>query len=302
MSEADLIMRGCGGNKIRVEPTEIRAEGGPEYPRLIVFAKLDLNPIRGWQAGEQHFVILNFQCGLFLQGHQFKIADAISNFAPSKVLSSNTSSSYNIEFPLDLYRIVKIEEKRRGDLRLRLDLRFLIGLYEPLVVQSGEKQRPTDFLTEFESPSTQINLEVPKSHWVEKVLPSLGYLEYFLVEIPKGKKVIQDAWNYLEKAESAFTRWETKAVFANCREMGVLLDKTIKGKFGETDFTFAERWSRAYKQFNHFASMDLHLEDIKKSTKYTPTDVKVNKPDAEHLLFITKSLLKYAEELLQEAE
>lgn len=84
--------------------------------------------------------------------------------------------------------------------------------------------------------------------------------------------------------------------------MGILLDKTIKDKFGEANFTYAERWSRAYKHFNYYASFGLHLENFKSSQKYSPADVKVHKPDAEHLLIDTKSLIKYAEELLREAE
>lgn len=302
MPETNLTIRSYSGGKIRVESTEIRAEGGPEYPRLVIPIRLDLNPVKGYQETEQRFVILDVQCSLFLQDHPFKIADAIASLYPYKVSYPNTSNTYTIEFPMDLYRIGKIEEKRRGNIKLRLDFRFLIGLYKPFIIQSEEKQDTKDFLTDFESPSAQLYLEVPQSHWVEKILPSLGYLEYFLVEMPKGKKVIREAWDYLEKAESAFTRWETKAVFVNCREMGVLLDKAIKDKFGEANFAYAERWSRAYKQFSHFASLDLHLEDIKMSPKYSPEDVKVNKPDAEHLLIVTKSLIKYAEELLQEAE
>ena len=301
MPETSLTIRSYSGSKIRVESTEIKAEGGPEYPRLVMPIGLDLNPVKGYQETEQRFVMLDVQCSLFLQDHPFKIADAIASLYPYKVSNPNNSITYAIEFPMDLYRIGKIEEKRRGNIKLRLDFRFLIGLYKPLIIQSEEKQDTKDFLTDFESPSAQLYLEVPQSHWVEKILPPLGYLVYFLVEIPKGKKVIREAWDYLEKAESAFTRWETKAVFVNCREMGVLLDKTIKDKFGEANFAYAERWSRAYNQFNHFASLDLHLENIKLSPKYSPADVKVHKPDAEHLLIITKSLIKYAEELLQEA-
>jgi len=36
--------------------------------------------------------------------------------------------------------------------------------------------------------------------------------------IPKGKKVIEEAWNYEEKAEECYRQWNTKGVYGNCRE------------------------------------------------------------------------------------
>lgn len=127
---------------------------------------------------------------------------------------------------------------------------------------------------------------------MKNILPSLGYLECLLVEIPKNNKILLKAWDYLEKAENAFMRWDTQGVFTNCREVGRILDNEIKNKFGESDSAYTERWGRFYKKgFNHWASLDLHREDIK---------VEVKKADAAHLMLVTKSLIKFVEELLQE--
>lgn len=194
MPETSLTIRSDSRSKIRVEPTEIRAEGGVVYPRLIIPTRLVLNPVKGYDGKEQQFVIMDVQCNLFLQDRTFKIADAIAYSVAFKVYNPNTPFNHTIEFPMDPHRIGKIEEIRIGtDLKIRLDLRFLIGLYESVCLQDEGKEQTKDFLTEFESPLAQLNIEVPKSHWVEKILPSLGYSEYFLVEIPKGTKVIREA-------------------------------------------------------------------------------------------------------------
>lgn len=146
---------------------------------------------------------------------------------------------------------------------------------------------------------------ISSSDWIHDYAPKLELGEYFIVEIPKGKKTIEEAWNYMEKAEECFRRWDTKGVYANCREVGSLLDRIIKDKFGKDSFVYDERWGRTYKRFKNvsfadFASLDLHLEDIKKSPKYSPEDVKISKADAEHILIVTKALIKYAGELLEE--
>lgn len=301
MAEASFYLVGhSGNNRIRVEPTSISAQGGPEYPRLIVPAGLDLNPIVDHERRGRQFTIFDLQCGLFVH-ERFKISDAISNFRPYRLYSANVSTSCSLEFPLDAYRIQKIEEKRKGDLKIRLDLLFIVALYEPLVPESGKKQNISQYLTGIESSLVQLNIEIPQSHWVDKVLPPLGFGEYFIIEVPRGKNIIQEAWKYIEKAEAAFNSWNTEGVYSNCRELGTLLDRTMKAKFRANHFAYIEKWSRAYEKFDHFASLGLHLEDIKKSPKYAPGDVKIGKADAEHLIIVTKALIKYAAELLQEA-
>jgi len=143
-------------------------------------------------------------------------------------------------------------------------------------------------------------MRIPSTDWIHDYAPKLELGEYFVVEIPKGKGVIQEAWSYVEKAEECFRRWDTKGVYANCREVGYLLDRIIKEKFRKDSFNYRERWGRAYGRFEHLASLDLHLEQLKQKQQYMTEDVKIGKDDAEHILTITKLLIKYAEELLGE--
>ena len=107
------------------------------------------------------------------------------------------------------------------------------------------------------------DIRIHSSDWIHDYAPNLGMGEYFAVEIPKGEKVIKEAWDYVEKAEECFRTWDTKGVFANCREVGKVLDKKIKKEFGERSFTYNERWGRAYLRFfNFLVSLGLHLEDM----------------------------------------
>jgi hypothetical protein len=142
-------------------------------------------------------------------------------------------------------------------------------------------------------------IRIPSTDWIHDYAPKLELGEYFIVEIPKGN-VVKEAWNYIDKAEECYRRWDTKGAFANCREVGSLLDRTMKQKFGKESFISEERWGRVYQRFSYCASLDLHLEDIKKSQKYPIDAIKIGKTDVEFILITTKALVKYAEELLQE--
>lgn len=130
--------------------------------------------------------------------------------------------------------------------------------------------------------------------WTQDYLPKLGLGEYFIIELPKGRKVIQGAWKYVEKAEKCYRQWNTKGVYAHCREVGALLNKTINGKF--RDDPIIKKWKRAIQKFEYLTSLDLHEENIE--AEEPKGKVSIGRPEVEHILIVTKALIKYAEELL----
>jgi len=165
------------------------------------------------------------------------------------------------------------------------------------------------------------DIRIPSTDWIHDYAPKLEIGEYFVVEIPKGEKIIEKAWSYVEKAEECFRRWDINGVCSNCRSAGDILNKVIKEKFGKDSFTYNERWGRAYLRFfNYLVSLGLHLEDMKgknweeliknipegfphpkRRADYPDDEIKrFGKADAQHILIVTKLLIKYAEELLGE--
>jgi len=285
MPSEDLRISGHSkGNKIYIDPTHITANSGLGYPRLLILVKLDLNPLKTSDVREQNFTILEIRSDIFMKESGLKIADAISTVGSHfyKVDRPNIEATYNLEYPLDYHRVMKIEERRVGNLDIRINFRFVIALFEQKVVK------------DYDTPSVQLSIEIPQSHWIEYILPALGFGEYFLIKIPKGSKSFGKAWEYIENAEHSFKSWNIKGIYANCRDLGELLDRSIKDKFGAKNFNYKERWGRIYASFSSLASLALHEENI------NPNDFKIGRADAEHLLIRAKTLVKYAEELLRE--
>jgi hypothetical protein len=139
-------------------------------------------------------------------------------------------------------------------------------------------------------------IRIPSVDWIHDFEPKLGLGEYFIVEIPKGKGVVKEAWDYVEKAEECYRQWDTKGAYANCREVGKLLDRTINRKFRNDPIT--KKWKRAIEKFETLTSLDLHEEDIKEQEP--KGEISIGRPEAEHILIVTKAMIKYAEELLEE--
>ena len=78
----------------------------------------------------------------------------------------------------------------------------------------------------------EYEFRIPSTDWIYEYAPKLGLGEQYIIQIPKGDNVLVEAWNYVDQAESSYRNWNTKGVYANCRECGKLLDNKIKEKFG----------------------------------------------------------------------
>jgi hypothetical protein len=147
----------------------------------------------------------------------------------------------------------------------------------------------------------KIKLELPHQidvgRWVNEFTPRLGIGRRVLLEVPSGGELFDKVKGYLRSADNALSIWDTKSVFVNCREIGSVLDQHIKVTCGEVSFIFKERWGRVFRQFSHWASLDLHIEDLRKKKEYEKEELSIFKPDAECLLFQTNNLIKFAQEL-----
>lgn len=152
------------------------------------------------------------------------------------------------------------------------------------------------FLTINDQVLKKEGIRIPSVDWIHDFKPKLGLGQYFIVEIPKGKGVVKEAWDYVEKAEECYGQWDTKGAYANCREVGKLLDRTINGKFKNDPIT--KKWKRAIEKFETLTSLNLHEEDIKEQEP--KGEITIGRPEAEHILIVTKAMIKYAEELLEE--
>lgn len=275
------------GSTVEVITTEISADGGPDYPRLLVPVELNLTPyeVRG---GEKRY--------FDVQRPLRKIANVAPVFVLQLVREPSRTWRWPLEFSLDIYRINRLEQERSGsDVNFDLRLTFLICEYTPTPIQ-GQEIRGRE---SFDRVYTQNYFTIYESRWVKEILPRLAHLEYFIMEIPKGKmpedqKVVQDAWGLLKEAEAALDKWNTVTLFEKCRSISKTLDNAIE-KSSLPPFT-KEKWNRALKAFAYFASLGVHGEMPVLSEQYRGGEIR--RPDAEFLLFTTRFLLKYAGEIL----
>lgn len=290
-----------GGNtscRLALDELDIKGEGWRAYPRLVVPLRIRLEaPLTGKEDGSQEFVMAG-RCGLFIPDMKEKVADGLL-LDLGQPVNAGSDTGLRFEFPLDPLRVRLVEERRKGDVRLRfgIQLSMLGGKSTAFPIAGGVSITGHSAINPHALYAHMENVTIPQSHWVKNVLPAWELFDYFLVEVPRGATTIEAAWKYVASAEAAFSQWDMKSLAANCREVGKVLDAELKGRLGAENLDYSVKWVRALHRFGHFVSWPLHLEDNRKQLEgHVP---EATKADGEFLLLNTKALVKYAQELLE---
>ena len=182
-----------------------------------------------------------------------------------------------------------------------VDAAFLVHAYDPDFTTSTTNRWILSgdsgpvFLQVVEQ-QLQCNITIPASDWIHDYAPKLGLGRFFVIEVPY-EGIISEAWEYVRRAEEALAKCDIESVYANCREVGTLLNRIVKESIGNRPAI--KKWHRAIGYFERLSSLALHREEIRNQKPVG--EIKISCEDAEFVILITKALIKYAEELLQNA-
>ncbi|MBI5539666.1 MAG: hypothetical protein HY951_06375 [Bacteroidia bacterium] len=97
--------------------------------------------------------------------------------------------------------------------------------------------------------TVNLYFSIPKSHWVEKILPNLGYQSLKLIEIPLTHKTLKEAYGDIifefNKAEGYFNQKDYNKCVAHCRcTLDALTRNLIKIRKQEASET-AFKWLKS---------------------------------------------------------
>jgi hypothetical protein len=202
--------------------------------------------------------------------------------------NSLTNSSFFID--LDYYRLNQIEKVREGgDLRARVEISFISEWEqwrEPL-----SKNYNTVYL----------DFRIPKSDWVEKILPQLKYKEVSLIEIPKIEKPeYSDIIAKLNEAWKVYSMGEYDKVLIECRKAIEALSSIVKNKGFEREIDengkkkVVPDWGKALGHKDTGSIIETFVQKLygflSPGSHYGKS---INKEDAELAIMTTHALVNY---------
>jgi hypothetical protein len=137
---------------------------------------------------------------------------------PFYLLPPGSSISSRLYAELDPYRLAQVEKIREGrDLQIRLELKYIAE-----VQQQPPVRQPVN---------VPIIERIPKSDWVEIILPQMRFKEVSLLEIPRIEKPeFSEVIGKINEAWRLYSMGEYDKVLTECRKAMEALTNVVKGK------------------------------------------------------------------------
>jgi hypothetical protein len=210
--------------RVRIAYQSARPESFSIYPRLTLTFEVNHNIT----AGSQIFTLnLSFSGELRIikeAGPQYYLGSLIP-LEPIVSVPGGSASNFQLGLNMSHYDLGQIERIREGkDLHLSANLRFVAEIQE-----QPQTRRQFGF---------QIEFRIPKSDWVEKFLPQMGYKTVSLLEIPQliGSE-FQDIVKYLDEAWKQHSMGAYDRVLTDCRKALEALSTKIRAEGYEKEIS-----------------------------------------------------------------
>lgn len=205
-----------------IDETQVFGSGGGYYPRLSILLRVHFSSIS--TPGSDYYVT-GLDARLY-HPNTGLVADALPVRLqriqrPLPGYAAANEQTY-LEFPMDARRVAQLETLRDGkDLSLRLDL--MLAVQEHGIIAGDEKtKRPNIWgLKWLQQLVTQVNFTVPRSVWIERVLPQIGHGVIHIVELPAvpiaACSAMQNSYEALRQAQSLHHQGLYDLAVTKCR-------------------------------------------------------------------------------------
>lgn len=290
---------------ISLEVDRISGTGGPEYPCLFIPVEFTLRPSED-KGKIRAYSLLWLKSSLHMGN--IKIGEGISESIAEYSWPHLSPRQISIEIPLDIYRIENIEKRRQGNIQFRLSGSGLIAEH-PSVTKAGpnEQQEYRRDVEEFATGYFNITFSIPQSHWVDKILPGLGYGKVKLIEIPTLEKIEPDtfknAQEELVQAQHYFIQGDYDKAVEHCRNalepLKEFLPK-IKTLLTNSKYEWVTEVGQA--TYEWIDKIYKKTRDVSSIPHHPPSIGHFNRFEAHAILMVTTALLSYSGKLLSEEE
>lgn len=194
-----------------------------------------------------------------------------------------------LEFVLDEAALTAIEKNRTDDIRFNLELILSFWIVSPNYPSGGFQNSATG----------AIQITIPRSVWVEKILSQLGYRSFKLVEVPLHHEALLEAYDDIisefNKAEKYFKHPDYNKCVAHCRHALDKLTRNLKKLKTISDTETGFKWLKAIDEstLEWIDELNKASSGITSKSHHSGQKRDFTRAEAESIYLITLGLLNY---------
>lgn len=293
---------GIGASTLAVfsfETQNIAGKDGPEFPLLTILYDLQLGHYRN--SSESGVPIHPVTC-LYLAGELWSQQKVVARFHEDLALVSPNPAQGYLEIPLDILTVERIEQARPGDFVGALKCRAL------LAVHAHDNGSVEKFVMAESQPT---GFSISKSHWIERILPQLGYGRLELLEVRLSNAMPPDyglpkAVAEIRRARDFFVAGEWDKAVAQCRmAIETIPDSRplkLNGtpRFAQKVDTFVNEHLKVGDEEAKFLAGGMNALWAVCSRPVHPSASTFRRADAEFILRNTTAIVEYVGRLLSQ--
>lgn len=233
------------------------------------------------------FEILPVHAELFSGQTNQLLSDVFGPWVTS-VGTGESKSSFVLKFKLSDTALHFIEKSRTGDLSMTVGLKIHTLQYQI----SGGRMNSETF-------DVRISLNVPRSVWVEKLLPQTGFRNLKLIEVPITHSRLKEAYAAIivefDKAEKYFNLQDYNKCVAHCRSTMDTLTNHLKLVKDESTSRTASKWLKNISQetLTWIDQMNKATQAITSKAHHAGNGVDFQRYEAESIYLVVLGLLHH---------
>ncbi len=239
----------------------------------------------------EEFIISEIKAQLLLNDG-VRVGTLISE-KPFITLFPNNEENLELYLELDQYKLHQIEKFRKGsELALQMNFSFII--------ESRDKLQNKGM------GNLNLRFEIPKSEWVEKILPNIGFKDVSLIELPKINQEWQKIIEHINEAWHQHSMGKYGNVLTESRKALEALNNEVKKKGFEKTITNNKGETERIPDWHRFFNSKNVGDTVgKMNQKFfgflapsAHTGKAINREDADFALLVTHGMVTLVTENL----
>lgn len=279
------------------QPSHVYGIGGSDFPRIAINIPVNFLPFGPKHEVADEFLFFTIRSELFLHDQPHRIAESFQPL-PYQSVDHRHATQIVVDFPLDRYRVERIEQERSGDVKMKIRVQVaaaLNGVPRHRNYPNPGQSRIYGFQTLF----GEVTLLIPGSLWIERVLPGLGYGLVTVIELPavglEAIKMLEHSYAALRKAEHRFKHGDYDEAVAFCRTaIDPVRDDLRKIKANEPNDLGAD-WAEKVgnSTVDWLTSIIGKTHGVANKPHHSPRSGYFSRLDAQMILTVTTSVLAF---------